>query len=179
MFHHHDQYAVLSPFYTIRVAFTKGPQPLVGCYSIFKHHSAKSQPPHRPALHTCNKLSSSETTKNELDQSWTGPLYWIIPHKHFHFCMTWPPKLLRSQCMCLGLSVHPLNLANSRGLLLFSALICLLMTDVMQSHFATAVDKICRRLDASHAEPPPYPTAWSANICVWNGGEKSPDLLIN
>lgn len=47
-------------FYTITVAFTRGPQPLVGCYSIFKHHSAKSQPPHRPALHTRNKLSSSE-----------------------------------------------------------------------------------------------------------------------
>lgn len=54
-------------FYTITVAFTKGPQPLVGCYSIFKHHSAKSQPPHRPALHTCNKLSSSEMTET----SWT------------------------------------------------------------------------------------------------------------
>lgn len=107
MFHSHNQHAILSPFFsTIWVAFTKGPQPLVGCYSIFKHHSAKSQPPHRPALHTCNKLSSSETTKNELDRSWTGPLYWITPHKHFHFCVTWPPKLLYSQCMCLGLSSH-------------------------------------------------------------------------
>lgn len=38
------------------------------------------------------------------------------------------------------------------GPTVIAALICLLMTDVMQSHFAT--DKICRRLDASHAEPP-------------------------
>lgn len=60
-----------------------------------------------------------------------------------------------------------------------AALICLLMTDVMQSHFETAIDKNCRRLDASHAERPPYPTAWSANICVWNASEKSADLLIN
>lgn len=52
-----------SPFDTITVAFTKGPHPLAGCYSIFKHHSAESQPPRRPALRTCNKLSSSETTE--------------------------------------------------------------------------------------------------------------------
>lgn len=48
---------------------------------------------------------------------------------------------------------YPLNLANSMGPTVVAALICLLMTGVMQSHFATAVDKICRRLDASHAEP--------------------------
>lgn len=179
MFHHRDQYAILSPFYTIRVAFTKGPQPLVGCYSIFKHHSAKSQPPHRPALHTCNKLSSSETTKNELDQSWTGPLYWITPHKHFHFlCDLTPKAFIQSMHASGSFSTCPLNLAIYEPTVI-AALICPLMTDVMQSHFETAVDKICRRLDASHAERPPYPTAWSANICVWNAGEKSADLLIN
>lgn len=79
-------------FCTTRVAFTKGPQPLVGCYSIFKHHSARSQPPHRPALCTCNKLSSSENTKSELDQSWTEPLYRFTPHKHFHFLCVLTPK---------------------------------------------------------------------------------------
>lgn len=59
-------------FYTITVAFTKGPHPLVGCYSIFKHHSAESQPPHRPALRTCNKLSSSETTETSRAEAGQG-----------------------------------------------------------------------------------------------------------
>lgn len=111
MFHHHDQCAILSPFYTIRVAFTKGPQPLVGCYSIFKHHSAKSQPPHRPALHTCNKLSSSETTKNELDQIRTGPLYWITARKHFYFCVT-PKAFMQSIHVSGSFSAYPQSLPS-------------------------------------------------------------------
>lgn len=104
MLHPHIQFAILSSFFcTTQVAFTKGPQPLVGCYSIFKHHSARSQPPHRPALGTCNKLSSSENTKSELDQSWTEPLYRFTPHKHFHFLCDLTPKHSNGQCVCLGL----------------------------------------------------------------------------
>lgn len=188
MFYHHDQYAILSPFYTIRVAFTKGPQPLVGCYSIFKHHSAKSQPPHRPALHTCNKLSSSETTKNELDQSWTGPLYWIIPHKHFHFCVTWPPKLfIQSMHVSGSFSTYPLNLANSVRPTVTAALICLLMTVVMQSLFffffflQTAVDKICRRLAgciSCRASSLSY-SLKCKHMRLKHQRERSADLLIN
>lgn len=161
-----------------RVAFTKGPQPLVGCYSIFKHHSAESQPPHRPALHTCNKLSSSETPKT----SWTkaGQGHFTESHLINIFIFVWldHQSFYTVNAICLGLSVHTLETLPTLWAYT-AALICLLMTDVMQSHFATAVDKICRRLDASHAEPPPYPTAWSANICVWNASEKSADLLIN
>lgn len=59
-------------FYTIPVAFTKGPHPLVGCYSILKHHSAESQPPHGPARRTCNKLSSSETTETSRAEAGQG-----------------------------------------------------------------------------------------------------------
>lgn len=66
--------ASLSPslFYTIPVAFSKGPHPLVGCYSILKHHSAESQPPHGHARRTCNKLSSSETTETSRAEAGQG-----------------------------------------------------------------------------------------------------------
>lgn len=132
---------------TITVAFTKGPQPLVGCYSIFKHHSAKSQPPHRPALHTCNKLSSSETTETSWTEAGQGHFnesrlinififMWLDPQSFYIQSM---------QCVCVfqRTSSKPCQLY---GPTVIAALICLLMTDVMQSRFTTAVDKICRRL---------------------------------
>lgn len=80
--------ASLSFFYTITVAFTKGPHPLVGCYSIFKHHSAESQPPHRPALRTCNKLSSSETTETSRAEAGQGHFNESHLINIFIFCVT-------------------------------------------------------------------------------------------
>lgn len=166
MFYHNDQYAILSLFYTIRVAFTKDPQPLVGCYSIFKHHSAKSQPPHRPALDTCHKLSSSETTKTSRTKAGQG--HFTESHLINIFIFLWLDPQSFYTCVWVFLGHHISSKpCQPYGPTVVAACICLLMTDVTQSHFATAVDRICRRLGTSHAEPPPYPTAWSANICQW------------
>ena len=65
--------AAASLFFTQSLVLSPGPHPLVGCYSIFKHHSAESQPPRRPARRTCNKLSSSETSEtNETSRAEAG-----------------------------------------------------------------------------------------------------------
>lgn len=111
-------------FYTIRVAFTKGPQPLVGCYSIFKHHSAKSQPPHGPALHTCNKLSSSETTKKKkkkASRTGAGQSHFTDSPRINIFIFVWldPWSFYTVRaCVWVFQSVSFINLGISMGLLL-------------------------------------------------------------
>lgn len=55
-------------------------------------------------------------------------------------------------------SAYPSKLAFHEPTVI-GALICPLMIDVMKSHLEITADKTCRRLEASHAERPPCPTA--------------------
>lgn len=98
-------------FYTITVAFTKGPHPLVGCYSIFKHHSAESQPPHRPALRTCNKLSSSETT--ETSRAEAGQGHFNESHLINIFIFAW---LDLPELLCAATAAAPVSFSGSPSL---------------------------------------------------------------
>lgn len=118
-----------------------------------------------------------------LKMSWTeaGQGHFTESHLINIFIFVWlDPQSFYTVNACVWVFHHTWSEpCQLYGPTVIEALICLLMTDVMQSHFAAAVDKICRWLDASLMEPPPYPTVWSANIWAWNASEESADLLIN
>lgn len=118
-----------------------------------------------------------------LKMSWTkaGQGHFTESHLINIFIFVWlDPQSFYTVNACVWVFHHTWSKpCQLYGATVIEALICLLMTDVMQSHFAAAVDKTCRRLDASLAEHPPHPTVWSANIWAWNASEESPDLLIN
>lgn len=74
MFYHHDQYAILSPFTQSELLLPKAHYLLLVAIAFSSTILLNPSPHIEPALHTCNKLSSSETAKNEPDQAGQGTL---------------------------------------------------------------------------------------------------------